>query len=94
MRFAYLIVAYLLVPVYAGYWFFRGLTNRAYLDRFGQRFGRGYPYLPAGCIWVHAVSVGEVQAAVPLAAGKIPESPRPGHDRDSDGRCPGEAPFR
>jgi 3-deoxy-D-manno-octulosonic-acid transferase len=66
MRLAYLLVAYLLVPVYAGYWFFRGLTNRAYLDRFGQRFGRGYPYLPAGSIWVHAVSVGEVQAAVPL----------------------------
>ena len=66
MRLAYLLLAYLLSPVYAGYWFFRGITNRSYWDRFGQRFGRGYPKLPAGCIWVHAVSVGEVQASVPL----------------------------
>jgi len=66
MRIAYLLVTYLLLPVYAGYWFFRGITNRSYWDRFGQRFGRGYPHLPAGCIWLHAVSVGEVQAAVPL----------------------------
>jgi len=66
MRFAYAILTYLLLPVYAAYWFFRGLGNRTYWDRFGQRFGRGYPRLPAGCIWVHAVSVGEVQAAVPL----------------------------
>jgi len=66
MRLAYQLLTYLLSPVYAGYWFFRGLTNRSYWDRFGQRFGRGYPRLPAGCIWLHAVSVGEVQAAVPL----------------------------
>jgi 3-deoxy-D-manno-octulosonic-acid transferase len=66
MRIAYLVLTYLLLPAYAGYWFFRGIVNRSYWDRFGQRFGRGYPRLPAGCIWVHAVSVGEVQAAVPL----------------------------
>lgn len=66
MRFAYAILTYLLLPVYACYWFFRGLGNRTYWDRFGQRFGRGYPRLVGGCIWVHAVSVGEVQAAVPL----------------------------
>lgn len=64
-------MTYLLLPVYAGYWFFRGVVNRSYWDRFGQRFGRDYPYLPAGCIWVHAVSVGEVQAAVPLIRALI-----------------------
>ena len=66
MRFAYATLTYLLLPVYACYWFFRGLGNRTYWDRFGQRFGMGYPRLVGGCIWVHAVSVGEVQAAVPL----------------------------
>jgi 3-deoxy-D-manno-octulosonic-acid transferase len=66
MRIAYAIATYLLSPVYAFYWFFRGLSERAYLDRFGQRFGYGYPNLRQGCIWIHAVSVGEVQAAVPL----------------------------
>jgi 3-deoxy-D-manno-octulosonic-acid transferase len=75
MRLAYLFVAYLLVPVYAVYWLFRGLANRDYFDRFGQRFGRGYPYLPAGCIWVHAVSVGEVQAAVPLIRALLARFP-------------------
>ena len=66
MRIAYDLLTYLLAPVYAGYWFFRGITNRSYWDRFGQRFGAGYPRLPGGSIWIHAVSVGEVQAAVPL----------------------------
>ena len=43
----------------------RGLRNRAYWRRWGERFGRGA--LPEDCpVWVHAVSVGEVQAAVPL----------------------------
>ena len=62
----YAILTYLLLPPYALYWLVRGLVNRSYLDRFGQRFGLGYPKLPEGSIWVHAVSVGEVQAAVPL----------------------------
>lgn len=75
MRFAYAILTYLLLPVYAAYWFFRGLGNRTYWDRFGQRFGRGYPRLPAGCIWVHAVSVGEVQAAVPLIRALVERHP-------------------
>ncbi|MFT5501078.1 MAG: 3-deoxy-D-manno-octulosonic-acid transferase [Woeseiaceae bacterium] len=66
MRLAYAVITYLLLPVYACYWLFRGVANRAYWDRFGQRFGTGYPQLGGGCIWIHAVSVGEVQASVPL----------------------------
>lgn len=75
MRFAYLVVTYLLLPVYACYWFIRGITNRTYWDRFGQRFGSGYPRLPEGCIWVHAVSVGEVQAALPLVRALVERFP-------------------
>lgn len=66
MRVAYIFLTVLLTPIYAAYWFFRGIVNKSYWDRFGQRFGLGYPNLSAGCIWVHAVSVGEVQAAAPL----------------------------
>jgi len=66
MRFAYAALTYLLLPVYAAYWFFRGIGNRSYWDRISQRFGRNYPRPIGGCIWVHAVSVGEVQASVPL----------------------------
>ena len=66
MRIAYALVTYLLMPVYAVYWIMRGVGNRSYRDRFGQRFGFGYPVMTDGSIWIHAVSVGEVQASVPL----------------------------
>ncbi len=66
IRILYAILTYLLLPVYALYWLFRGMVNRAYLDRVGQRFGFGFPRIPEGSIWIHAVSVGEVQASIPL----------------------------
>jgi 3-deoxy-D-manno-octulosonic-acid transferase len=66
IRILYAILTYVLLPVYALYWFFRGIVNRAYWDRVGQRFGLGFPQLESGSIWIHAVSVGEVQAAAPL----------------------------
>ena len=66
MRFAYVFLCYLLSPLYAMYWIFRGLINEAYWDRLSQRLGFGYPALSEGSIWIHAVSVGEVQATVPL----------------------------
>ena len=65
MRTLYSLLTYLLQIPVAAYWLFRAIGNRAYRSGFGQRFGIGYPRL-GGCIWVHAVSVGEVQAAVPL----------------------------
>jgi 3-deoxy-D-manno-octulosonic-acid transferase len=66
MRFAYNAFTYLLSPVYGLYWIFRGIKNRSYWRHLGQRFGIGCPQLAEGCIWVHAVSVGEVQASAPL----------------------------
>ena len=65
MRKLYNVLTYLLLLPFACYWLIRGMANRNYLDRLGQRFGFGFPTLRP-CIWVHAVSVGEVQAAVPL----------------------------
>jgi 3-deoxy-D-manno-octulosonic-acid transferase len=71
VRLLYNLLIYLLLIPVAGYWLFRGVVNRSYRDRVGQRFGIGFPQLEK-CIWIHAVSVGEVQAAVPLirAIGK------------------------
>lgn len=66
MRFAYNVFTYLLSPVYGLYWIFRGFKNRSYWAHLGQRFGFGCPKLASGCIWIHAVSVGEVQASAPL----------------------------
>ena len=66
MHHLYSALAYLLLPFYALFWLVRGISNRSYLDRYSQRFGFGFPRLPEGSLWVHAVSVGEVQASVPL----------------------------
>ena len=66
MRTIYAVLTYLALPLYALYWVVRGLANRSYWDRVSQRFGFGFPKLRDGSIWVHAVSVGEVQAASPL----------------------------
>lgn len=65
MHVLYNLLTYLLLVPFLVYWLIRGLGNRAYFDRLGQRFGFGLPRLER-CIWVHAVSVGEVQAAAPL----------------------------
>ena len=68
MRFLYALITYLLSPVYAFYWISRGFGERAYWDRFGQRFGAGYPRLDDGSIWFHAVSVCEVRRPPPARA--------------------------
>ena len=65
MRILYNLLTYVLLLPYFGYWLVRGITNRSYLIRIGERLGIGYPRLER-CIWIHAVSVGEVVAAVPL----------------------------
>jgi len=65
VRFFYNFLTYLLLIPYACYWIIRGLGNRSYFDRLGQRFGLGFPKIDR-CIWIHAVSVGEVQASLPL----------------------------
>ena len=65
MRILYNLLAYLLQIPLAVYWLVRAVGNSSYRDGFGQRFGFGYPKF-SRCIWIHAVSVGEVQAAAPL----------------------------
>jgi 3-deoxy-D-manno-octulosonic-acid transferase len=65
VRFLYNLLTYLLYLPYVGFWLVRGITNRSYLQRLGERLGFGYPRLEHS-IWIHAVSVGEVVAAVPL----------------------------
>lgn len=74
MRFLYNLLTYLLLIPFAIYWLIKGVGNRSYVDRLQQRFGFGFPKLDQ-CIWVHAVSVGEVQAAVPLIHALIERFP-------------------
>jgi len=64
-RLAYGAAAYLLFPVVALVMLWRGWRDRGYWQDFPQRLGFGRA-LAQPSIWVHAVSVGEVQAASAL----------------------------
>jgi 3-deoxy-D-manno-octulosonic-acid transferase len=64
-RFFYGAAAYLLVPALVLAMLARGWRERGYWRGFGERFGFGAA-LARPCIWLHAVSVGEVQAAAAL----------------------------
>jgi 3-deoxy-D-manno-octulosonic-acid transferase len=65
LRYLYSLLTYVAAPLFSVVLLFRGLRDRTYWRNFGERFGFG-PALPQSCIWVHAVSVGEVQASAAL----------------------------
>ena len=66
MRLVYVLLIYLLAPVVIAMEAWRALWNPEYRGRLGQRMGFDGPEPPAPCLWVHGVSVGEVQAAAAL----------------------------
>jgi len=66
MRFFYSLLVTLVTPFVLLYFAFRGLRDRAYLNRLGERFGFVPETVKAGGILVHAASVGEFNAASPL----------------------------
>ncbi len=67
LRGLYSAALYLLVPVTVYHLIWRGFRQAEYLERWGERYAAyRTPALHDGCIWVHAVSVGEVNAAAPL----------------------------
>lgn len=65
-RFFYTLVLYLLLPVVLFHLVRRGFRNHAYWQRWGERFGYVSSTGTEKLIWIHAVSVGEARAAVPL----------------------------
>ena len=76
MRWLYTLLAALALPFANLVVLWRGLRERAYWRGWGERFGRGAPLAGAGQgLWVHAVSVGEVQAAASLVAALRAEWP-------------------
>lgn len=66
LRYLYTVAMYVATPFIVWRLALRGLHYRGYFQRWRERFG----YFPdpgfADCVWVHAVSVGEVNAAQPL----------------------------
>ena len=76
MRWLYTLLVALALPFASLVVLWRGLRERSYWHGWGERFGRGAS-LPgrAQGLWVHAVSVGEVQAAASLVAAVRAEWP-------------------
>jgi 3-deoxy-D-manno-octulosonic-acid transferase len=75
MRALYTILLYLAVPYLLLHLLWRGVRQREYWRRWRERFG----FVPAPAqpvsIWVHAVSVGETMAALPLIERLIERHP-------------------
>jgi len=73
----YRLALLLAVPVIPLRLLWRGIRERGYWRHWGERLAFHSP-LPAGALWVHAVSVGETRAAAPLIAalrGRYPGLP-------------------
>ena len=75
MRFLYLLALYFTVPLVSVLFLWRGLRDRSYWHNFSERFGFGALQVPGG-VWLHAVSVGEVQACAPLVSALARRHPQ------------------
>lgn len=75
MRRLYALAAYLLAPLFCAALLWRGFRERGYWRGFRERFGFG-AHMPESALWVHAASVGEVQAAAPLVRELMERYPR------------------
>lgn len=65
-RFIYTVTMYLLTPVILYRLAIRGLRYPEYFQRWQERFGFFHDPKIRDSIWIHAVSMGEVNAAMPL----------------------------
>ena len=75
MRLAYTLLLYLSLPLVLARLWWRGGKAPAYRQRWAERLGRFTPPQRTGGVWVHAVSVGEVQAVAPLLRRLLEERP-------------------
>lgn len=75
MRPLYTLLLYLGLPLVLLRLWWRGRKAPAYRRRWAERLGRFVPPGRQGGVWVHAVSVGEVQAVAPLLRRLLDERP-------------------
>ena len=75
-RLLYSLVLYLSVPLVLLRLLWRGTKNPAYWRRWSERFGWFAAPSFKQPLWIHAVSVGEVQAAVPLVRALLARYPQ------------------
>lgn len=64
----------MLVPLALARLWWRGRRSPGYRQRLGERFGAA-PQLAPGAIWLHAVSLGETRAALPLIRALLARHP-------------------
>ena len=66
LRGLYSLALYLLVPITVYHLIWRGFRQKEYFQRWNERYAV-YDHAPhPATVWLHAVSVGEVNAAAPL----------------------------
>ncbi len=67
-RILYTAIFCLFLPLYFFRLFWKGLYNKEYLFRWSERLGisKNSPLKGKSLIWIHAVSIGEVNASMPL----------------------------
>ena len=70
----YRLLVYVMLPIAFCLQFIKGFRNRGYWARWGERLGVVSIEGPVDC-WIHAVSVGEVRAVVPLVRSILGERP-------------------
>lgn len=75
MRYLYSVLFYLALPVVLARLWLRGRWAPEYRLRWRERLGY-CAAVPEGCIWVHAVSLGETRAALPLIRALRERYPR------------------
>lgn len=66
LRGLYSVALYLLAPVTVYHLIWRGFRQPAYFQRWLERYAVYRGPAQARTLWLHAVSVGEVNAAIPL----------------------------
>ncbi|MBA1149601.1 3-deoxy-D-manno-octulosonic acid transferase, partial [Ectothiorhodospiraceae bacterium WFHF3C12] len=72
-RTLYSLLVYLAVPAALVWFAYRGRRDSRYRRRWGERLG--FARFPRADYWLHAASVGEVQAAVPVLRGLLAAVP-------------------
>ncbi|MEO6154418.1 MAG: lipid IV(A) 3-deoxy-D-manno-octulosonic acid transferase [Thermomonas sp.] len=75
LRGLYSAALYLLAPITVYHLIWRGFRQRAYFGRWSERYANYPAGQPGASLWLHAVSVGEVNAASPLVDRLLREHP-------------------
>jgi len=75
LRGLYSAMLYLLVPVTVYHLIWRGFRQEAYFERWSERYAHYATPAAETPVWVHAVSVGEVNAVAPLVNALLDAAP-------------------